>query len=392
MIRRRFVNLVAYNYSTGERSLHRLDAAKHLFYPSTAKAEAAHAKEEDNNGGNPKPSKIGSLRRLPLPSLRFETFATASNNNMDMDDESMVLLNHHSSEGKILHASDDGEDGWAVLYDADSGSATTMPDIEGPLGSEPTFISVAGAGKEEGSLYVMTNHYWQHGFQFQVLHFGQCPLKWEPLPLPPFASSSSSSTVRSYTVVDGGRTICASIESKGTYCFDTRSHQWHKAGDWVLPFQGRAEYVSELDTWFGIQPYNDHLCASSDLATAMADHREPTLQHVWKYLDLPNELEYIVLKGRLRGICLRRSRNWSLDTVDLLNLGGGRFCIATVIQDQRTVSFGYESDTETEAEFVVLSGLEVVRDAGNREEGGLRMVKHKSKRYMFGSNKIQWVL
>ncbi|CAN6181414.1 unnamed protein product [Urochloa humidicola] len=122
MIRRRFVNLVAYNYSTGERSLHRLDATKHLFYPSTAKAEAALAKEEDGNGGNPKPPKIGSLRRLPPPSLRFETFATASNNYIDMEGESMVLLNLHSSEGKILHACDDGEDGWAVLYDTDSGS------------------------------------------------------------------------------------------------------------------------------------------------------------------------------------------------------------------------------------------------------------------------------
>jgi hypothetical protein len=42
---RRFVNLVAEDYTTGARSLHRLDVAKHLFYPSTARAEAASAKK-----------------------------------------------------------------------------------------------------------------------------------------------------------------------------------------------------------------------------------------------------------------------------------------------------------------------------------------------------------
>ncbi|CAN6209447.1 unnamed protein product [Urochloa humidicola] len=226
MIRRRFVNLVADDYSTGVRSLHRLDVAKHLFYPSTAKAEAAHAKEEDNNNGsNPKPPRIGSLRRLPLPSLCLEPpFPTA-----EEEDGTFVLLNHHNSEGKIVHASDYGEDGRVILYDAESGSATTMPSIEASLGSEPTFISITGCGKEEGSLYAMTNHYWEHSFQ--VLHFSQRPLKWEPLPLPPFASSSSSSIVRSFMAVDGDRTICVSAESKGTYCFDTRRHDWQKAGD-----------------------------------------------------------------------------------------------------------------------------------------------------------------
>ena len=44
---RRFVNLVAAKWASHDRcvySLHRLDVAKHLFYPSTAEAEAANAK------------------------------------------------------------------------------------------------------------------------------------------------------------------------------------------------------------------------------------------------------------------------------------------------------------------------------------------------------------
>ncbi|CAN6165283.1 unnamed protein product [Urochloa humidicola] len=233
MIRRRFVNLVAEDRITGARSLHRLDAVKLLFYPSTAKAEAAHAnKEEVNNGAViPKPTSIRSLRRLPPLSLLFpagrstewrppleeendkfmmplceETF-------MRLDDDMLVLLSHNSNEDKILHAS--GEDGHSALYDAASGSATIMPSIGRPLGSGSTFISVAGVWEEEGSLYVMTNRCGQHSFQ--VLHLNQRPLKWEPLPVPPFTSSYTY-YIRSFTVVDGGDTICISTEGKGTYC------------------------------------------------------------------------------------------------------------------------------------------------------------------------------
>ena len=40
-LRRRFVNLVAECYLSNVCSLHRLDVSQHLFYPSTAEAEAA---------------------------------------------------------------------------------------------------------------------------------------------------------------------------------------------------------------------------------------------------------------------------------------------------------------------------------------------------------------
>jgi len=40
---RRFVNIVAENYRNGVYSLHRLEASKHLFYPSTPQEQAALA-------------------------------------------------------------------------------------------------------------------------------------------------------------------------------------------------------------------------------------------------------------------------------------------------------------------------------------------------------------
>jgi hypothetical protein len=45
--------------------------------------------------------------------------------------------------------------------------------------------------------------------------------------------------------------MCVSTRENRTYCFDTNSHRWWHAGDWMLPFGGRAEYVPELDAWLG---------------------------------------------------------------------------------------------------------------------------------------------
>jgi hypothetical protein len=61
-------------------------------------------------------------------------------------------------------------------------------------------------------------------------------------------------------VVDGGSTICISADQgSGTYCFDTRSNEWWKAGDWMLPFFVRADHtsLSSLDTWLGFRYFLD---------------------------------------------------------------------------------------------------------------------------------------
>jgi hypothetical protein len=235
-----------------------------------------------------------------------------------------------------------------------------------------------------------SHYYYRDDLSFQVLDFNRNPHRWDQLPPPPFAEPCR---IGPFTVVDGGRIICVSAESNGTYCFDTTCHEWWHAGDWVLPFAGRAEYVPELDTWFGLSYARDHyeLCAFSDLSAAMDAHRAPTM-YVWKYLDPPpNESEYIALKGRLRGVVLNRTKAWMPIAVDLLNMGGGRFCIATFIRDIEKVSSFYCESDMAEEYSVVLSGVEVFRGSDG-ERGGLRMVKHKSKRYIFTSDNIVWVL
>jgi hypothetical protein len=113
-------------------------------------------------------------------------------------------------------------------------------------------------------------------------------------------------------VVDNS-TICASFKDGGTYTFDTSTEVWSHAGRWVLPFYRAAEYVPELGLWFGIQaPATPrHLLCAFDLsASAMVDSAAPSSLHAWDYLDgLSDEL-----------LPVERA---------LVNMGSGRFCIAT---------------------------------------------------------------
>ncbi|CAD6342929.1 unnamed protein product [Miscanthus lutarioriparius] len=319
---RRFVNLVARKPGSenGAYSLHRLDVAKHLFYPSTAKAEAANAKgQSSSGGGDNKQPEIGSLlRRLPRPIVQFQQVPQTPT--WRPLDDMFVLLSPGGGEAgdRILHLHASKENHGDV-YDADSGSViSTMPSptLDGPnrVGVQPITFSITtgrttdrdGEEKQDSRrLYVMTD---SGGQSFQCLDLSQHPHRWQPLPSAPFAvaaaAPAAASCITSFTTVDGGSgsTICVSTVAKGTYCFDTRTNEWQHAGDWVLPFDGRAQYVPELDAWLGFSSRADNdtghdhqLCASSDLAAAMDARRAPILDHVWEDLALPRDQEKMKL-------------------------------------------------------------------------------------------------
>ncbi|KAF8732161.1 hypothetical protein HU200_016130 [Digitaria exilis] len=436
---RRFVNLVLEDNSR-MHSLFRLDVAKHLFYPSTAQAEAANAKQETNNGGGgaadkpskppglkwPKTPRIKWMGRLPEPSMRFFPF-DAGDDEWRSYDDAFMLLRPNSSEGTILHATDGGR---TVIYDADKNAiSATVPFFDTSMGREPIVFSVPGAGAgEKESLYVMHStinspvpynrrHYSSSHYNneddddddddrcsgdFVVLDFNQHPLKWQHLPRPPFVVNKDpyererpSFSIRSSAVIDGGRTIVVpSDEQKGaygkvvefTYCFDTSTRQWRHAGDWALPFAGRAEYVPELETWIGLSSNSAHHLCATDLSSAMdAGGQAPTPEHVWDdFTPPPYEVSKVVLNRRYPGYVLRRSTDWWPSKHSLVSLGSGRFCILKTFGITRSewVSGGLqEDDWPCGEEFAVLTGVEVVRCNDDGEEGGgLRMVKHKSKR------------
>ncbi|GJN10149.1 hypothetical protein PR202_ga28216 [Eleusine coracana subsp. coracana] len=280
-----------------------------------------------------------------------------------------VVKRHSSSDGRIIRISNKGD---AAVYDAISRSTVSIPCFGGSLGFQPTIISIACTGKKEDKLYVINERCQHHSFK--VLDFNEHPPQWQDLPALPFPKNYD---IHYFTVLDDGATICVSDMSNGVYCFDTRRLKWWQARDWYLPFKYRAEHVPELDALFGFSPFDrtflcegHQLCASSDqYLFAMDAHQAPTLQHVWEYLRPPEEEEKLALGQRFLNAVVTRTVEWEELDRQLLNLGGGRFSIANMFRETQRVSLTQFEDLDhIGTEFLVLTGVEVLRSSGGDGE------------------------
>ncbi|OEL17388.1 hypothetical protein BAE44_0021593 [Dichanthelium oligosanthes] len=49
-----------------------------------------------------------------------------------------------------------------------------------------------------------------------------------------------------------GATVFLSVYKTGTFSFDGERLAWARHGSCLLPFQGKAYYIGELDAWVGI--------------------------------------------------------------------------------------------------------------------------------------------
>ncbi|XP_037483807.1 uncharacterized protein LOC119362670 [Triticum dicoccoides] len=383
MLRRRFVNLVAQN-SDGVYSLRRIEAAKHLFYPSIKEAEES---------ANDEKKKYKTLRRLPDPITSFDPSPVGV---LFPGLEWFELLAPRSGEGRIVNSNKAGH---TAMFDADKSLYLALPNLSQAKGTSPVSFSVTHPGSGQDSLYVLHRYPGQAVAQarfvpdrsehprscFEVLEYkglsndGNVPNKgwdWRLLPPPPFVREPGyqPSMINSHTTIkdaNGCTTICISSDKIGTHCFDTwcfdSTHHlrwkhldvWKQVGEWELPFYGRAEHVPELGIWLGFtagrKPH--HLCAV-DLSTMDMDGQAPTWQHVWDNATLPGE------------------KNWYPLFFRLINMGDNRFCVAKL--------FG---DVEMGKQFAVLTGIEM-----ERGQDGLRMVQHKRTRYVFNRIDVKWVL
>ncbi|CAN6167922.1 unnamed protein product [Urochloa humidicola] len=95
-------------------------------------------------------------------------------------------------------------------------------------------------------------------------------------------------------------------------------------------------------------------------------------------------------------------RNWFALRAKLINLGGGRFCVARVFQEvvMDTEDESMELDLSHFCQdldlightFSVLTGIELVTSGsdGGKKLDGIRI--HKSIRYIFSNDRIKWEL
>jgi hypothetical protein len=147
---------------------------------------------------------------------------------------------------------------------------------------------------------------------------------------------------------------------------------------WTLPFQGKVEYVPELNLWFGFSAKDRHF-AAADLSSTMdmEDSQQPQLLDSWQELEPP----------------VLQEEGWQ-QTQDpqLLHLASGSFCITSFflhtetgvgIPNPNTSGSGnnesepircYQQNNAT-----VLTGVEVVAQGFNEKVVDLGIVKHKTR-------------
>jgi len=419
--RRRFLNVVTRNWVTGAHSLHRIDlhsSHNNLFYPTTAAAEEAAAAAQD-------PSALfrgGTTRRHvalnEVPQIRMSAAAQSflqrqlPSSRTRYDPAPVWCVAVSESETVFL----DGNSSGTFLYDADERCVVTLPDLHESK-RFPVCVSVSSAGNfgtRDDTIYVMDRSHRRRlpetppsSIQLQALvhrkmHTYGCYLdNWrcDELPPPPYvAANGGDYFILSHALVGGGASdvICVSTSDAGTYCFDTATRSWSKAGDWALSFEGKIEHDVDLGVWVGFLHYRrkdevQRLCATADLFAAADRRRVTTLCHDaarWLWADDGKDLEPPY--GWYQGHGLPK----------LVSLGSGKFCLVQFFETREKVCSDYGQYEEVVDKFAVFTGVEVVRCGGGGDgkdgddeqvgngsadgdgAGDLRVIVHKSKRYM----------
>ncbi|CAN6338814.1 unnamed protein product [Urochloa humidicola] len=319
---------------------------------------------ESIGGREPPPMEENlEMKPCPLPAPTMSFYPPRQCQYYDGQMEFMLLGGRHN---KVVATDQTGR---AILYDPDQHSVRTLCSLAAHK-STPASLTIG-----EDHLYVLGTVPGGDDRCFECLEFdrdGDEDWHRRVLPPPPYKHNSemqeSTPGVDSYAAVGGGSDSTRILVSKarlGTYSFDTAVAAWSKAGDWTLPFSGRAEYVPELGLWFGLR--DDGPCAfcAMDLAAATA-RKPPAVLNLWKDFAAPAE--------------------WAVfpPVSHLVHLGSARFCIARFFT---TDAFASSTYPVTHA---VLTAVEVERCAA--ASGGLRMVKHGSMLYTLLHEMIPWVL
>uniref|UniRef100_M8C1I1 Uncharacterized protein n=1 Tax=Aegilops tauschii TaxID=37682 RepID=M8C1I1_AEGTA len=272
-IGRRFLNLGLFDGRKRAYSLRRLDLSKMDFFHPTAQEAATHRKVVPTLT----PAKACAPNRRRICSTDLATTEAATPKINPPKSELLVRppeVSYSIRSPRCLHFLPTALDSKVILddhanrmlrFDTIDGCSCidTMPSLHGYKHS-PLAISVPPTdlhllhGEDTGDLYIIDS----------VLH----PDKAEVLALrhPPGAPVDHPPQELVYGHALVGDTICFSIsgsEGDGTYCFHMATREWSKAGDWLMPFDGKADYAPELGLWFGV---SKNLTCVADLSGSLS--------------------------------------------------------------------------------------------------------------------------
>ena len=230
---RQFLNLVMRRSGSGSsNTVSRIKPGEHLFYPSTAEARApAAAQPTEENTPPPSPA---VAPKMPPPRLKFQAYR--------VDGPRLDFLPFYGrgsgvGDGKILSMDSAGN---TMRCAAGSCSVQPVAGLNEPKGESPVSFSITRAetATSRQALYVMDRFPAPHNaFNFEALIYGKKCWEWHRLPPPPYVNDAAyeCTAIQSYMLLGDGSTIYVSSAGLiGTYCFDTVSCAWEKAGRWTL--------------------------------------------------------------------------------------------------------------------------------------------------------------
>ncbi|CAL5045441.1 unnamed protein product [Urochloa decumbens] len=292
---------------------------------------------------------------LPPAAVRFHPpFSKTCNGSIDF-----MLL---AGAGRGWGGDDDkviatDQTGRTVMYHAGSDSIRTLCNLTASKLAPVAFT----AGGNINNLYILDNAFnpsRSRDHCFDALVYGDGDngggATWHVprLALPPSAAAAVRAHPRSR--------IWVSKDSLGTHAFDVAAGVWSKAGDWALPFCGRAHHVEELGLWIGLNcEYGEESAVvAADLAAAAPPTRAIGVRW-WEFPPL----------------------GWIVGSSHLVHLGSDRFCHARFFETRGRCGEGYRR------KFVVFAGIEVVRRGDE-----LFVIKHRSERYDIEYRLFQRVL
>lgn len=342
---RQFLYMVAMK-SKERYTLHRFNPSR-LFYPKAR-----------GGGGPGRASETAAVERcsLPPPTMSFHPIQFENKHGR------MEFMLYGRDRNKIVCTDQTGR---AVLYDDGSHAVRMLPNLRVPkwwsmaLPFEDSLLVMETVPKNDQEVDHQSFEALMYGESKAPGMFDAEDFFWHPIPPPPYVHTPGygrdNSGMITAQAAGGGSGVWISAGSFGTYCLDTASGNWSKAGEWPLPFRGPAEYVPEYDLWFGVSAREEDgvLCAS-DLGAASAT-RPPAVQE-WEGFGAPEGRELVSY---------------------LLHLGAGRFCVAKLYKTIRQWADGDETTVEF---FLMFTGVEIQRGCG----GELQVVRHKSFSYGMG--------